>query len=313
DYVDGRSGTPSYAVGSTGYRMLLSREGWLQPWTRLRANEADERRRLEDMPAFRTINETSGIKPGAAVLAEAIDHAGNSLPALVTQRYGHGRTAALTIGDLWRWQLKQPEGSDDAGKAWRQALRWLVADVPEPVTIEVRPAADTSSETVLLRVKALDRSFQPLDNASVSLTVHPPAPGGQPLTLHAEPSLDEPGVFEAAYVPREPGACRVLATVTDENGQAAGTAETGWVSNPTADEFRSVTPDRAFVERLARETGGQLVEPHDLGRFVASLSTRDAPVTERWTYPLWHQAWVFIVAVACLAGEWGLRRAKGMP
>jgi hypothetical protein len=34
---------------------------------------------------------------------------------------------------------------------------------------------------------------------------------------------------------------------------------------------------------------------------------------EAWTTPLWHTPLWFGFALACLAAEWGLRRAKGMP
>ena len=50
-------------------RMNLTREGWLQPWVRLRDNEQDERLRLSEMPNFRVFNQTGSPKAGARVLA----------------------------------------------------------------------------------------------------------------------------------------------------------------------------------------------------------------------------------------------------
>ena len=40
-------------------------------------------------------------------------------------------------------------------------------------------------------------------------------------------------------------------------------------------------------------------------------SNRQAPITENWTAPLWNRSIVFLFALACFAGEWGLRRWKG--
>ena len=51
---------------------------------------------------------------------------------------------------------------------------------------------------------------------------------------------------------------------------------------------------------------------HRLPSFVAGLPSRHAPITEPWTSPLWHQPLYFLVAIACLAGEWGLRRINGL-
>jgi hypothetical protein len=28
--------------------------------------------------------------------------------------------------------------------------------------------------------------------------------------------------------------------------------------------------------------------------------------------PLWHKPWIFILALACFAAEWGIRRREGM-
>ena len=75
----------------------LTREGLISPWVRLRKTEADEEDRLEKMPKFRVLNQVDRIKPGASVMASVTDENGGELPALVVQRYGHGKSAALLI------------------------------------------------------------------------------------------------------------------------------------------------------------------------------------------------------------------------
>src|SRR5438874_11068308 len=88
---------------ATDLHLSLTREGWVQPWARLRDNESAEKTRLDSMPAFQILNPVRGIKPGASPIATVADSRGNSYPALVVQRFGRGRTGALVIGDLWRW------------------------------------------------------------------------------------------------------------------------------------------------------------------------------------------------------------------
>jgi uncharacterized membrane protein len=100
----------------------LTREGWLQPWARLRDNEQGEMQRLAKMPEFRVINCTRAVKPGAQIIAAVGRSESRQIPALVVQRYGNGRVAALTIGDLWRWGMKQSEMHEDMNKFWRQTL-----------------------------------------------------------------------------------------------------------------------------------------------------------------------------------------------
>jgi uncharacterized membrane protein len=297
------------------YRLALTRDGWLQPWVRLRNNEDDERQRLTDMPEFRTVNRVRSIKPGAVVLAHVTDVGGASHPALIVQRFGRGRSAALTIGDLWRWRLRQNEeenqGGADMDKAWRQMLRWLVSDVPGRIDVRVEPKSDVSGAAVELNVRVRNAEYKPLDNAGVRITVTPP--DGEELILEAEPSIAEAGLFQTVYVPRSRGAYRAAVDVQDAQGETIGRSEAGWASDPAADEFRSIRPNQALLQRIAQETGGELVETNRLEQFVAGLPSRKAPITEQWTFPLWQQTWVLLLAIACLTGEWGLRRWKGLP
>ncbi len=123
------------------YRLSLTREGWLEPWVRLRGAEDDERKRLARMPPFQTLNAVRGVKPGATVLAVSTADGERPMPALVEQRFGRGRCGALLIGDLWRWGLRRPpEPEQDLDKAWRQIVRWLVADVPQRVEVDLDAA-----------------------------------------------------------------------------------------------------------------------------------------------------------------------------
>ncbi|MHC4518132.1 MAG: glutamine amidotransferase, partial [Planctomycetota bacterium] len=184
-------------------RWHLTREGWLQPWTRLRDNEEDERKRLAEMPEFRVLNPTRLVRPGARVIATLGDDPTQQLPALVAQRLGRGRVAALTIGDIWRWGLRRPGLRDDMDKFWRQTLRWLIADVPERVSLRAVARSAEAHQPTVLQVRAYDKRFGTVENASVTIDVR--EPGGQEVQLTTEPSATESGLFEATYVPRQSG------------------------------------------------------------------------------------------------------------
>jgi len=288
-------------------RLALTREGWLEHWARLRATEAEERKRLDGLPEFDVLNRVQAAKPAATVVALAVEGAENA-PALVTQRFGRGRTAALLVGDVWHAGLGDEERQRDLGKMWRQTVRWLVADVPH--LIELRAEPEAGGENVRLEVRARDASFQPLDNATVTLLVQPL--GAPPITMSADASAREPGLYHAAFVPRESGAYRVEATVTDENGASRGVAQAGWSSELARSEFRSLTPNRALMAQLAQKTGGEVLSPDRLASFTRELPTKRAPITEAWTRPLWHTPAAFLFALTCFVAEWGLRRRKGL-
>jgi hypothetical protein len=67
------------------------------------------------------------------------------------------------------------------------------------------------------------------------------------------------------------------------------------------------------LERVAKETGGEVIRIGDLDSFVASLPSRKIPITEPHVFEIWHHWLVFSIAVGLLVAEWGLRRMKGLP
>jgi len=293
----------------------LTREGWLQPWARLCDNEQDELQRLLEMPAFRVLNCVRAVKPGARVLATVGNDPAQQFPALVVHRYGNGRAAALTIGDIWRWGLKQNQMRDDMNRFWRQTLRWLVADVPNRISLQATHKPDQVNQPVVFQVRVRKENFEPMDNVSIAIEVRDPQ--GQNLRLTAEPVLTESGLFEATYIPRYNGSYLARAVVNDANGAEVGDAETGWAVDLEAHEFRSIRTNRPLLERIARQTGGQVIELDALEDFVRSLPSRDVPITDTWIKPLWDLRGIlpatFLLILMCFAGEWTLRRWKGMP
>lgn len=315
-YLDGLAGSP--VPPEAGLRLELTREGLLEPWARLRDNEAEERARREALPAFHVANWVRGIKPGASLVAVLRDPAGAEIPALAVQRFGRGRTAALTVGDFWRWGLSDPANDSDMEKSWRQLVRWLVSDVPRRVELNIEPVPGDPNGAVRLEVRARDPRYQPMDDAAVSLEVSPVLSEGtegalaKPIRIEAEPSLAEAGLYEATYVPRLTGGYRASAAVSNAAGVEVGRADAGWSTDLDADEFQSLQPNLPLLEEVARRTGGRVVAAADLPSFVRQLPSLRAPEMEAWSFPLWHTPEMFAFALACLLAEWGLRRWKGL-
>jgi len=297
---------------SSRFRMQLTREGWLEPWIRVKPSELEENQRIEEMPAFRTVNLVKRDKPGAAVLVEVEDADGKLLPALVAREFGHGRTAAMLIGDFWRWGLaREDPDNEDMSKSWRQMLRWLVADVPHRVDIKVRTEQEKGANIQTLAVTVRDEEFQPLDNAVVQLAITPP--DGSEVLLAAQASNQLAGTYEVDYVARQVGAYRVEARVTGPDGHTLEAGVAGWTSQPAAAEFQQLVPNRQLLESLAEETGGEIIQENKLENFARQLQQQDFEITEPLIFPLWHQTWIFLLAIGLLCAEWGLRRWRGLP
>ncbi|MCP5114625.1 MAG: hypothetical protein GY953_27670 [bacterium] len=119
-------------------------------------------------------------------------------------------------------------------------------------------------------------------------------------------------MFEVTFVPEGSGPTLVKASAVDASDEMAGEAEDGWAPNGAADEFKRLEPNRALLESIAAKTGGEVLEPDDLKEFAARLPTLEAPETRTWSRSLWHTPPVFLLVLACFAGEWILRRRTGM-
>lgn len=302
-YLDKLTTTPARQS-----KLSLTREGWLQPWVRLRDTQPAEQVRLRDMPGFSVLNAMGAAKPGASVIATVTDERGGVAPALIVQRYGAGISAVLAVGDMWRWAMQGRDQGEDLARAWRQLVRFVASEAVHPVTLR---ATRDGSEPVRLKCHVRDEKFEPRDRATVTMTVT--LPDGSRARLSAEPSLEEPGVFEADYLPSQSGGHHAEAVVTDAAGQVIDSAATGWASDPAADEFRALRPNRTLLAQLAATTGGEVIKADALGAFAASLAEREAPITETQARPLWHTPWMFLLALLCLIGEWTVRRMRGMP
>jgi uncharacterized membrane protein len=299
-------------------KLELTREGLLQPWARLRDNEADEKSRLQSMAPFQVLNRVRDVKPGATVISRVIDAKARAFPALVVQRFGRGHTAAYTVGDVWRWGLHDPDAHRDMDKSWRQLVRWLVTDVPNRVDLTAEPQPENPNGTISLQVRVRDAKFQPLDNANISLRVEPVLVDATDVTatnsvkIQVEPA-NEPGVYQATYVPRTTGGYRASVCVTNAEGIEVGRAVAGWSSDLAAEEFRSLTPNLPLLQSIAQRTGGRIIAAESLQQFARDLPRHHAPIMEAWSFPIWHTPFVLAFALVTLISEWGLRRWKGLP
>lgn len=293
------------------YSVNLTREGMLQPWMRLRQTAAEESKRLRMMPAFDSVNAVGSLKPGAYQMATVTGSDGQPQPAIAVQRFGKGKVGAVTIGDLWRWTMRpDPENPDDSAQYWRQLTRWLVGDVPRRADLSAKPSP-ANDDSMVLRIDAYDEAFLPLENPTITINVV--KPDGQSLTLDAKPIGEIPGVFTAAYYDDQHGQYVATAEVRSDDGQLIGTPRAGWTRQIAGREFDTIGINRPLLERIAKESGGELIKEEDLELFSRRLKSEKVPVMETWVYPLWHRGWVIALALGCLCGEWGLRRLKGLP
>jgi len=118
--------------------------------------------------------------------------------------------------------MKDTVAHADMDRAWRQLLRWMIADVPARVQCSAEPIPADANGTMRVQIRVRDEKFQPVDDAMVTVGIEPVVFQGTdgaaaaPIKLEAEPALTEPGLYQVSYVPRQTGGYRAVATVKNE-------------------------------------------------------------------------------------------------
>ena len=168
-----------------------------------------------------------------------------------------------------------------------------------------------ASQSLRIEATVRDAEFRHLDNAEVRIAIH--KPDGNQVDLTAEPSEAKSGVYEATIASGLPGAYRAEVVATAEDGSEIARRDTGWVSETITNEFRRLRPNRELLQRMADQSGGEVIAANRLDHFVRDLSKRRIPITEPIIEPLWHKWTFFLIAISCLVGEWGVRRLRGLP
>jgi uncharacterized membrane protein len=154
-------------------------EGSIHPIWHLMSDEAATRAAIKTLPNFLGSNHVGQIKPVAEVLARASapSSGGESMPAIVVQNYGRGRTMAVTSAITRRWapEFTQSWGGPDARyykKFWRNVIYWLTENSSigrrrllaetdkrlyrpgEPIALHARTFDENAARTLDYRVVA---------------------------------------------------------------------------------------------------------------------------------------------------------------
>ncbi|WP_348266122.1 hypothetical protein P8936_09330 [Edaphobacter paludis] len=289
----------------------LTAEGVDSPITRLLDDPIKNAQRWKKLTYLADYEDPGSPKPGATVLAE-MNVGRHELPLLITQSYGHGRTAIMATGGTWRWQMSEALGDRSHDLFWQQLLRWLVADSPGPVTASM-PARNLMDEgNVQISAQVHDREFKPAGDAHV--TAHIVGPEGVNAVLELAPSQDTPGLYEAEWTAEKPGAYlgEVTAESTGSKPQELGRDVLIFQrENGVAENFHT-EQNRQLLEQLSAQTGGRYWEPSKLKDLPRDISYSEAGISVRTTNELWNMPIVFLLLLGLLIAEWLLRRKWGV-
>lgn len=279
--------------------------------TRLLDDPAKNAARWKKLTYLADYQDAGSPKPGATVLAQMnVGH--RKLPLLITQSYGHGRTAIMATGGAWRWQMSEALGDPSHDLFWQQLLRWLVGDSPGPVTAAMPARMLMDEGRVQLSAQVRDRQFQPTADAHV--TAHIVGPEGANALVDLMPSQDTPGLYQTEWTAEKPGT--YLAEVTAESAgkqpeEIGRDVLTFQREDGTAENFHT-EQNRMLLEQLASQTGGRYWQPSELKDLPRDISYSEAGISVRSMKELWNMPIVFLLLLGLPIVEWLLRRKWGV-
>jgi len=289
----------------------LTAQGLNSPITQLLDDPAKNAQRWKKLTYLADYEDAGAPKPGATVLADL--RAGRrKLPLLITESYGHGRTAILATGGTWRWQMSEALGDLSHDLFWQQLLRWLVAESPGPVVASMPERLLMDEGRVSLKAQVRDKQFQQTTNAHV--TAHIVGPQGTDAFIDLTPSGSTPGLYETEWTAEKAGTYLAELTAESAGGQPQELGRDVVMfqrEDGVAENFHT-EQNRRLLEQLASDTGGRYWTPSELKNLPGDVSYSEAGISVRNTKQLWDMPVVFLLLLGLPITEWLLRRNWGV-
>ncbi len=300
---------PRYQVNE--FKAELTNYGLQHPATRLAMDEKENKKRWDEAPALLGFNPAGGPKPGATILAQSSvrDAGGQYSVILAFQRFGRGKSMALTTDSTWRWRMQQDSKNNFHDLFYRQLLRWLVNEVPDQVNLETDKHSYSLDDTVILRAEVNDEAFMHLNNAQVSARVK--APSGALSSVPLIWDLSKEGQYSATYKPQEEGIYEVT-TEAFRGTRSLGIARANFRIADSLEEYHDANLKADLLKKLAADTGGRYYTANATRTLPEDISYSDKGASrleekELWDMPIW-----FLLLAGAVSAEWILRKRKGL-
>ncbi|PYT03042.1 MAG: hypothetical protein DMF60_19560 [Acidobacteria bacterium] len=270
----------------------------------------------EQMPAITLPEIISETKPGASIILEArsTKERNQVRPLLVEERYGRGKTMALLASDTWRWRMMLEFKDKSFETFWRNLLRYTVESAPRPVEASTERSFYGTGEQMRIRAEVADEKFTRITDAAVS--AHVTTPSGRAVDVPMKQSVE--GGFEGyagAFRPEEDGLYRVEVTARRAGSKQTALlapAQTSFIVGPLNREAREAAQNRELLKRIASETGGGYYTAAQTDKLIEDITHKEGAGSIRVPYDLWDMPINFLLIVGLAAGEWFIRKRKGL-
>ena len=292
-----------YVAGITMPR--IPKGGPLHPVLRIADDIVSVREAWESLPPFVGRNRIRLKGSGARLLLES----GEGEPLATLRNLGRGKVAVVAARGHARQALMM-WGIGDSDRVtrsfWERLTQWLLTkEEIQKLRVFTDRLTYRSGEPITFRAEYFDDLLEPVDGAEMILDVI-----GEPSRTAILPGRGN-GIYSGRLQGLKQGRYAYRVTARSEGGvfaTAAGDLTVGRYSV----EFENPLSNTGLLEELSRRSGGRTIAADALPAFLDSMKLSPQPHDSVYRLNLWGPAWPLVFLICALAGEWFVRRRRGM-
>jgi uncharacterized membrane protein len=304
-------------------KMRPTQTGLTEYVMRLATNPADNEGVWSKLPALDGYTKLGRLKQGASLIAESTSR----VPLLARQTYGKGRTMAMAVDTTWLWTRyglpKTTEGLDLHHRFWKQLIIYLGQQEDQGGAAWIKPDSRRLAAGGKLGFAVGLRGKTGLDLADAKFDVQLIGPDKTPPEAIAS-AHERDGQRGTVWKTEKPGEYRLVVKASGkdvDNTIISGEATARFIVYQDDTEMLRQAMDDDFLKKLALAGGGKALRADELGKFLTDLATKGIAEGQHKAryWPDWRQQslggfipLLFLLFVAILGLEWGLRRHWGM-
>ena len=290
-------------------KMLPTRDG-LSHYVMQIASPDQNRSRWNELPPLSGAN-LLVLKQASLAQVLAVSDSGH--PLLVGQTIGPSRVLAFAGDTTWQsWYMQgYPE---EHTRFWRQTIFWLTRkeiDDEQPVWVVANPRDLTPGQPTELSFGARDAEGQPIADATFELSVTNPAGKSTSLTPRAGVGMSLADFTETL----DAGDYWVRVKASKDGQPIAGIATTRFHVNARDPELDDPSSDFSLLREISHASGGEFLTPDAFLERINQWAKGGLPgiaLTRQERMSLWDNWPVLLLLVLLMAGEWAIRKKRGL-
>jgi len=216
---------------------------------------------------------------------------------------------AILTASTWRWQMLMPHEDTSHERFWRQLLRWLTSESPPQVELLMDHDSYSVGEHAQVRVSVSDKTFTPVNDATVWLKITDSSGSVQDIQL--EWAIEEDGIYTGTFIVEHDGIYKLEATSTTPSREF-GEASASFLVTESNAEYKNPGMDVTLLTKIAKESGGKFYSIKNTDRLEDDL----AHITNEYSIKIEHDIWniplVLLILIGLFSLEWFIRRRRRM-